>query len=295
MKLGPVFVAVVLGGSLLVACGSDDSDEALSKSEFIAKGDAICSKSNAEFQKLFDTDFPTTQAAIPTFFDKAAASYRKQVNGLRELKEPEADKARMEKLLASGDRTLADFEKASMDAKFGATLFSEEGGKNSRAFEKQAKAYGFAKCEKDEEDERKPEVNPSSFSAEKKAYIKDADAICREGNAKFSALEKRYLKSFPPPLEGWGKFLPEIVKAGRAQTADLEKITPPEADTAKIKGLLTRQKEVIAQFEKAGVTAAAKDEEAFQTLSKKMFAAGDELDADLRAYGFQECGSEEQD
>ena len=296
MKLGHLLVALVLGASVLVACGDDDDDNgALSKSEFISQGDAICAKSSVD--KLIETNFPTTQGAIPGFFKEAAAITRRNVEDLRALEEPEADKQRIDRLLATGDRVVADFERASGDAEYGAELFNEEGGENTQSFEKQARDYGFKTCgaddDEEEEEERAP-VDTSGFSAEKKAYIKKADAVCREGNEEFSVIEQRYLKSFPPPLEVWAEFLPAIVEIGRPQLAELEAIDPPAADKAKIDDLLARQKELIDQFEQAGETAAAGDEEAFQEQSRRMFSAGDELDAELRAYGFQECGSEEE-
>jgi hypothetical protein len=289
-------LAVVFAALVLVACGDDDEDgEALSKPEYIAQADAICKKSNDDFNALFDTTFPVTQGAIPAFFEKATAIARKQNEDLRELEEPEADSEEIEKLLATGDKVVADFEKASEDPEFGAQLFTEEGGENTRAFDEQAKAYGFKECGEDEEEDEDEEApaDTSGFSAEKRAYISEVDAECRRANEEFSALEERFLESFPPPLEAWAEFIPEVVKTSRASLAESERIEPPEEERAEVQRLLSRQGELIAQFEELGEVAAAGDEEAFQARAPAVFNSGDELDADLRAYGFQECGSEE--
>ena len=297
-KLCPALALLVLA-LLVVACGDDEDDEPLTKSEYIAKADAICKKSNAEFNRLFETDFPTTEGGLPPFFDKATTIRRRQIDDLRALEEPEADEDVTEKLLGSGDRFVADLERGRKDAKFAARIFNQEGGKNSAAFDRQAKAYGFNECgeDEDEDEDSKPpkRVDRSGFSAEKKAYIKRADAVCAPANSRFSVLEQRYLKRFPPPLKTWGEFLPEIVKEGRAQLAKLEAIPPPAADKAKIDELLDRQKALVSKFEEAGKTAAAGNEAEFQKQSRTMFADSDEIDADQRSYGFQACGAEDEE
>ena len=298
MRLSLLLVTLAVAGSVLVACGDDDDDggEALSKSEYIARADRICARANADFERLFETGFPTTQAALGDFFDRAAPIRRKQMEDLKALAAPEADKARLDKLLASGDRLVADFQKAMTDERFAAKVFNEEGGANTAAFEKQARGYGFKQCGAEEEDDdgEETKVDTSGFSAEKKAFIEDVDAVCRAGNKRFSALEQRYLKTFPPPLETWSRFLPEVVKESRRQSDQIKAITPPQSEKAKIDEFIRRQDSLISQFERARELAAAKDEAGFQRASRTMFAEGEDLDADLVAYGFQECGSEEE-
>ncbi len=296
MRLSLFLVTLALVGSVLVACGDDDDDEALSKSEYIAEADRICARANADFEQLFETDFPTTQAALSDFFEKAGPIRRRQMEDLKALEAPEADKARVDRLLAAGDRVVADFEKATTDERFGAKVFNEEGGANAAAFDKQARAYGFKRCgeEEEDEDEEETRVDTSGFSAEKKAFIKKVDAVCAAGNKRFSALEQRYLTTFPPPLETWSRFLPEVAKEGRRQADQIKAITPPEAEEAKFDEFNRRQDSLISQFERAGELAAAKDEAGFQRASRKIFSESEDFDADLRAYGFQECGEEEE-
>lgn len=296
MKPRPVHVVLALIGTFLVACGDDD--EPLSKREYLAKGNAICAESQAKFNRLFETDFPATQGAVPNFFRRATPIYEKQISDLRALDGPEADKTKIKALLAVGDRAAADFERARKDPKYGARLFSEEGGRNASEFDKRAQAYGLKSCGEDEEEgeqeaKQEAKTDPSTFSAEKRAYIKEADAVCRRSNAEFSRLEERYLKSFPPPLETWARFLPGVVEVARASLADLKRITPPDADKETIDDLLARQERLLDDFEQAATAAAAKDEDRFLKLSQKAFPAGDEIDADLRAYGFEACGAEE--
>ena len=75
MRLSLFLVTLAVAGSVLVACGDDDDDgEALSKSEYIARADRICARANADFERLVETGFPTTQAALGDFFDRAARS-----------------------------------------------------------------------------------------------------------------------------------------------------------------------------------------------------------------------------
>lgn len=296
MKIGASIIAVVVGSLVLAACGDDDKKAApkgpLSKAAFIAQGDAICVRSDAAFNKLFDTDFPVLESATDEFFAKAMPILRDQVAGLRALDEPVADKAPIDKMLARGDRAVADFERAGSDAPYGAKLFTDEGGRNIHAFEKHARAYGFKKCGSEDENSAERKPDRSAFSAEKKAYIAKADAICRPGNAKSAKLERRYLSKFPPEIGAWAKFLPAIVDVVRPQVADLEQLSPPAADKKRIDGLLARQKDVIELYDAAGKAAATGDEAAFLKVGRPMFNESDRLDADIRAYGFRQCGTE---
>lgn len=77
-------------------------------------------------------------------------------------------------------------------------------------------------------------------------------------------------------MDTWAKFLPEVIKVGRAESADIRKITPPEADKAKIEQLTTREDKLIADFEKLSEIAAAGDEAEFQEVSQKVFPVNNE-------------------
>lgn len=293
MKLAHAVTALGLASvALLVACG-DDEKQPLSKSEYVKQGNAICATSQKQFNQLFETEFPTTPAALPGFFGKATPIFEQQMSDLRALDGPDADQAKVDRMLATGDKAVADYERATKDEKLGGKLFAEEGGKNQAAFDKQATAVGL-KCDEDEETPAK-KLDPKTFSPDKRAYVAKIDAVCRANEKKFSALEGRYLQSFPPELEVWAKFLPAIVEVGRAGSAEIEKIEPPAADKAKIDALNARQEALLERFSRAGEAAADNDEKSFQSLSSAMFADGDELDEDLRAYGFQVCGSEEEE
>jgi hypothetical protein len=291
-----LLIALALGASVLGGCGDDDDEngEALSKPEYIAQADAICKKANDDFNALFETDFPVTQGGVTGFFEKAAAVTRTQIEDLRALEPPEADREEIEKLLATGDKVVADFERAGTDPEIGAQFFEMEGGENAAAFDRQAKAYGFKECGEDEEEEEEEEapVDTSGFSAEKRAYIRRVDALCREFNEEFSTLEERYLETFPPPLEAWADFIPPAVDAVRANLREVEAVEPPAEEEAEIEKLLSRQRELIAEFERLGDIVAEGDEAAFQEEAPAVFAASDELDADTRAFGLEECGSE---
>ena len=181
----------------------------------------------------------------------------------------------------------------SSDAAYAAKIFIEEGGANATSFDKQARAYGFKKCGTEDEEEEEVKPDRSTFSAPKKSYIAQADAICAAANKRFSRLEERYLMDFPLEIDTWAKFLPRIVEVARPQLEELERLTPPAADKQRIDALLDRQQAVLEKFAEAGKVAGDGDEDAFLEVGRPMFSDSDKLDADLRAYGFRECGAEE--
>jgi len=193
-------------------------------------------------------------------------------------------------MLAAGDKAVADFRRATEDDKLAVKLFQEEGGENAAAFEKQAKAVGL-KCDDDDPPPKK--LDPATFSPEKQAYIKKADAICAESNKKARPLEERYFRSFPPELDAWAKFLPAVAKLGRADVTKTERLTPPAEDKATIDELNARQEKILDRLEQAGKVAESGDEDAFQRAFQGTFAEGEKINDDLVAYGFQACGSQE--
>lgn len=294
MKLRVGLSTAVVAAALLVACGDDD-DEGPSKAEYVRQANPICAEWQRDFQRLFERGFPTTQSAVTRFFGEAAPLYRERMRKLRELDPPEADETRVNRFLAAGDRAVAEFERARNDPEFASRLFNQEGGRNERAFQRQASAYGLTRCVEEEEDTDEERVDPETFSAEKREFVERADARCRASDRRTTALEERYLREFPPPLSAWAEFLPRIVPIARSDLAYFRSLTPPAEDRAEIDRLLDRQEEFVDTLDRAARAARRRDEESVSRLTQQAFAGSEELDADLRQYGFQVCGQEDED
>lgn len=296
MRLVSLFVALMLSGALVAACGDDD-DEALSKSEYIRLGDAICAEWAGDFNKLFEEGFPTTQSALTKFFGEAAPLFERRMSRLRALEPPEGGEDQVNGFLAAGDKAVSEFRKASNDPELAKRIFAAEGGKNEEAFTKQAQAYGLSKCEEEDEDEGEEEsakLDPSTFPADKRAFVERLDARCRESDKQTDALEERYLKRFPPPISGWAEFLPRLVKILRADTEFARGVTPPAADKAKIEELLDEQEAFVDKLDEAGKAAQEGDEKTVNRLTQEVFSESDNFDAELRKYGFQVCGEDDE-
>ncbi|MGH2771617.1 MAG: hypothetical protein ACRDIU_00515 [Actinomycetota bacterium] len=260
------------------------------KAEFVKQANAVCADQQEKFNKLFETDFPVVEERLPQFFKKAAPILKAQVDGLRELEPPAADEKKIKALIATGDRAVADFEDATTDLEKGKKLFDEEGGENSNKFDEDAKAYGLTKCAEDE-DEEEEKVDASKFSADKKAYIEKADAVCKKYNDQIHEAEDQAFQSFPPKIEAWADFLPKAVAIEKQGIEELRALSPPAEDADKIKGILDERAETIAIAEEAIPLAAAKDVDAFADKAGELFSGFEDNDATQREYGFQECGS----
>jgi hypothetical protein len=158
-----------------------------------------------------------------------------------------------------------------------------------------AKAYGLDKCvlPDDEEGEDQPPVDRSRFSPAKRAYIAQADAVCRRTQARDRPVERRYLSPFPPVLASWAKALPRFAANGRLEVAGLRALTPPAADRARINALLRAESAQIAGLERIGRLAASGESAAFERQLGRLFERGDGLSARTQKYGFRVCGSEE--
>jgi hypothetical protein len=208
---------------------------------------------------------------------------------LGDLHAPAPNHGEVKRFLKLGDRAVADYERGTRDEKFGAQIFTENGGKNAEAFGNQAAAYGLTKC-KGEDQSGPPKLDPGTFSPEKRAYVGQADAICKRSIDQQKPLEDQYLATFPPTFEAWSAFIPKALPLERAKLADLRRLNPPAADKATIEGIWNKDQALNDKIEAAGRAVAAKDENALRSALRPVFGGFDEVEGAERQYGFQVCG-----
>lgn len=145
-------VAVVATAAVLIAgCGGGSSSSttvasgtALSKSEFLAKGNAICAKGNQEInaagKKVFGHNAPS-QADLDKFAnDTLIPNIQQQIDGLKALPPPAGDEDQVNAILTAAQSGL---DKAKQDP----SLITSQGGSDPFAqANKLANAYGLTKC-----------------------------------------------------------------------------------------------------------------------------------------------------
>jgi hypothetical protein len=283
------------------ACGGDEEQkggggkQTLTKAEFLKQGNEICKEGTGDFNKLFETDFPATQGKAPAFFEKASPILRKQMSELRDLGAPEGDEDEVEQILDAGDKAVADFDSAAKDEQKAVQLFGAEGGESTADFEQRATRYGLTECAEDEEEEegevQKPD--PSTFSPEKRAYVERADAICKRADERSDPIEDEAFRAFPPPLEVWASVIPRLLEIERPALQELRRLEPPAADRARVEGTWEKRADLYDTIEQARQAAAAKDENRFSELFVQVDQGFQATDRELKSYGFQVCGSED--
>jgi hypothetical protein len=292
------FAALSLLCLVGAACGQgeqrDESDQA-AREDYIEQAGAICDSSNEEFNALFESDFPTIRSRSDEFFAKAAPLIEDRMSELRELEIPEGDEEEINSMLDSGDKAVEDFERAAQDEELAADLFSQEGGENSLAFEDKAGEYGIEQCATDEggDEEETPaaKVDTSGFSAEKKAYIEQVDAICTSTEEKLAPIEETVFAEFPPTAEGWKEGLPQLVPVLRTAITDIRAVTPPAADRPAIESILLKEDTLLQRLDEARAAADAGDENGLHEALKPAFPLFEEVDEAYRNFGFQVCGA----
>jgi len=131
---------------LFAGCGDSD-DDAPSKSEFLAKGNAICAKGNKDIdaaaEKAFGESQPTKQEIEDFATQSAIPSVESQVSQLRDLKPPKDDEDQVDAILAAAE---ADIEKVKADP----SLFEGDTDPFADA-NKLAEDYGLTECGGDPE------------------------------------------------------------------------------------------------------------------------------------------------
>lgn len=291
-------MAVGLAGAMVLgACGSDA--KALSKAEYIAKGDALCKSFDGQadpaFEKMFE-EFPEVDMAVAkSEMPKIAEAADKFVADFKALEGPEADAAtigEIEKGLDKADSifaTAAGHAKAGDEEKFKATLFSsfEEFDK----LDEKSRNYGFKVCgEEDEDGEGEgDEKGPATpLTPEQQAFVTEADAVCKEAE---DIVDPSLGPIFSGNLPEAAKALNDvIIPAGREELAKLRALTPPKGDEAKVKSLLDSIEAGLPNLDATAAAAAAGDKAGFDAALKKVIAGFEETEGPFREYGFKDCG-----
>jgi hypothetical protein len=131
---------ILLGLPVLAAgCGGGD-DNSLSKSEFVAQGNAICKKGNQQLNAAGkELGKSPTKAQVNSFVTATVIpNIQGQVDQLRALDEPSADQDQVNAILDEADAALAK-------VKADPTLLTGHADPFAKA-NKKAKAYGLTVC-----------------------------------------------------------------------------------------------------------------------------------------------------
>lgn len=291
-------VALVMALGLIGAACSDDKKSGLTKADWIKAAATICSDGSAEFNRLFENDFPTTPDATADFFKQATPVVEQEVSNLDKLEPPAAIAEDVDAALASGNKAVAEFQAATTDPQAAGELFEAEGGEHFEAYLSGMKDLGVPECDpdegQDEEGEPAERLDPSSFSPEKAAYVEAGDAICATVNDAVRPAEQQYLEDFPPPLENWAGFLNVLIPELDEALAAFDALEPPAEDADVVGDLLAEQRALLESFKEMLAAAEAGDQEAFDEIAGPVFPTIDETDAAFVEYGFQVCGPEDE-
>jgi hypothetical protein len=130
----------------LGACGS--GYKGLSKAEFVKQAEATCVRDQAKIEKIGRSvgENPTLQQVKAAYKDRLIPAFNDQVDELRALKPPKADREKISKML--DDLTTGIDQAGASIAKLetieGLQTLDEPAG--FKAANKAAKAYGLTKC-----------------------------------------------------------------------------------------------------------------------------------------------------
>jgi hypothetical protein len=149
MKLNAILavaVALALGG-LAAGCGDDNKDssgDALTKQEFLVKGNAICNAGNKEVETAFETAIPkgqpTKEQLDTVVTDSLVPSVQRQIDSIRDLPAPEGDEDQITEMLDKA-------ELAVQDVRENPSLATQNGSQDPFAeVQKELTAYGLTAC-----------------------------------------------------------------------------------------------------------------------------------------------------
>lgn len=162
-KRAQVLAALIIAVALLASsCGGE---ERLSRSEYIAQGDAICTRTNEKFEQVFQ-DIPGPQAKpeqIQTFLTRVVPIVEEIITGFEGLSPPEDLQDEQDEAVAELRKARDAIREASEDPNKATTFFqqAEEQDPLERA-NVIAREVGFKVCGAEEEEEEAPAPIPGA-------------------------------------------------------------------------------------------------------------------------------------
>jgi hypothetical protein len=133
-------VAVIAAG-----CGGDDDSDAISKPEFLAKGNAICKRGNAVEEQAFAgfKDRPTKAQIVEVITGTILPNIQRQIDQLRALGAPAGDDDEVSGMLDDAQRALEQ-ERANP-----AAAATESAPDPFADVARRLHAYGLTECAQD--------------------------------------------------------------------------------------------------------------------------------------------------
>jgi len=296
--LGRLTAGMVVCALALSACGGGGGGGGkarLSKTEFIASGERLCQALKADLDSVFD-DFVAT---LP----KRAAAYRRAIplgrsfsRAFAALRPPAADESTIKASLKDYDSGLDRLEAGVRAAEAGDVARSNseftEGFKAIGRSDAVLRSYGFTVCA-EPKTERSPFPLPDSqrqgFSAERNAFIQQADKLCAAGNTRLRPLESEAFSVGIPDLKAWARFLTSALPIFQQILDQVRALKPPAADVTTIATMLGNYDRALAAARAATDAAAAGDQARFNTAMDDVARFARDGDQAARTYGFRDC------
>lgn len=122
----------------------------------------------------------------------------------------------------------------------------------------------------------------------KKEFIKKADAICQQTNVE---ADKTPLPS-KTDVRATADYLRSSSKLLIAQADQIDKLSPPKQDEARLRDVFNRQRDALAQLQTAANQYQLGDPDTAQTTANNAGSALALVRQDLQAYGFQDCANQ---
>ncbi|HEX2191870.1 MAG TPA: hypothetical protein VHH09_01630 [Acidimicrobiales bacterium] len=286
-----MLLSFALGG-----CGGDDEPEAdAEKAAFIAQGEQLCNDLKARLDSIF-LDFAPTLSKRAEAYGQVVPLGRDFAQRFSALRPPEGDRATIEASLRDYRRGLDQLDEGVAAARAGD--LSRSNGAFDAAFQSFARSddvlrsYGFTVCAEAKTTrgvDTLPETARQALQEDRKAYIAQADAICREGNERLRPHENQAFSRGIPDLATWRTFLASAVPVFEDVLRRLRLLTPPPADQAAIASMLDDFDRALASARRAAEAAGAGDQQAFDRALGEVTDSARRGDDQSKRYGFRDC------
>ncbi len=280
----------------LAACGGDDdAGEEARKASFIAEGERLCSELKSRLDTIF-LDFAPTLPHRAAAYSQVVPLGREFAQRFAALQPPEDDRARIEASLRDYNRGLDQLDEGVRAAQAGE--LGRSNGAFDAAFQSFARSddvlrsYGFTVCAEAKTTRgvaTLSEADRQALRQERRAYIDQADAVCREGNRRLKPLEDQAFSRGIPDLQTWRTFLSSAIPIFDDVLKRVRGLAPPPGDEARVAGMLDEFDRALATARRASDAAAAGDQKAFDAALDEATTFAKRGDDQSKRYGFRDC------
>jgi hypothetical protein len=267
------------------------SPSAPAKADYIRQADEICAEGDRKTDAIPQPRDDSSGPQIATYLRQLVEATEPQVDEVVALPRPAGDEQLLSAiydderdLLGRVRELIGVFDAGNVTQGLARFQQLERDGDD---INRRLRDYGFQECGQDEDSGPSASPSASPSGASRADYIAEADRICAAAATRARAVAQPANQQDGAAVAA---YLREVVGIARDAYDRIRDLEPPAVDASRLRALYDGQVDLLDELERAGgLYAAGRVSEGRQALGAVQ-PRTDAQNAQLRAYGFRQCG-----